>query len=69
MHYHDGSVEMSRYLVDTAPFTFVKGYVERPTGPGLGIEVDEAAVREVAEVGHAWRTPLWRHDDGGLAEW
>ena len=57
------------YLVDPAPFTFVDGCIERPTGPGLGIEVDEAAVRRAAERGHAWRTPLWRHADGSLAAW
>ncbi|OZM79889.1 galactonate dehydratase [Pseudonocardia sp. MH-G8] len=57
------------YLVDSAPFTFVDGSIERPTGPGLGIEVDEAAVRRAAERGHDWRTPLWRHADGSLAAW
>jgi galactonate dehydratase len=57
------------YLVDPAPFTFVDGSIERPTGPGLGIEVDEAEVRRAAERGHAWRTPLWRHPDGSLAAW
>lgn len=57
------------YLVDAAPFTFVGGSIERPTGPGLGIEVDEAEVRRAAERGHSWRTPLWRHEDGSLASW
>jgi galactonate dehydratase len=57
------------YLVDAAPFTFVEGSIERPTAPGLGIEVDENAVRRAAERGHAWRTPLWRHPDGSLAAW
>jgi galactonate dehydratase len=57
------------YLVDAAPFTFTDGSIERPTGPGLGIEVDEAEVRRAAERGHAWRTPLWRHEDGSLASW
>jgi galactonate dehydratase len=57
------------YLVDSAPFTFVDGGIERPTGPGLGIEVDEAEVRRAAERGHDWRTPLWRHEDGSLAAW
>ncbi|MHA6622875.1 galactonate dehydratase [Pseudonocardia sp. DLS-67] len=57
------------YLVDAAPFTFVDGSIERPTGPGLGIEVDEAEVRRAAERGHDWRTPLWRHPDGSLAAW
>lgn len=68
MHYH-GGIELAGYLTDPAPFAFVDGYVARPTGPGLGIEIDEAAVRRAAEIGHAWRTPVWRHDDGGLAEW
>jgi galactonate dehydratase len=44
------------------------GWFERPTRPGLGIEVDEAAVRRAAGVG-LWRSPLWRHDDGSFAEW
>lgn len=26
-------------------------------------------VRRAAATGHAWRNPVWRHDDGGLAEW
>ena len=68
MHYH-GGVELAGYLTDPAPFAFTDGYVARPTGPGLGIEIDEAAVRRAAETGHAWRTPVWRHEDGGLAEW
>jgi galactonate dehydratase len=68
MHYH-GGVEMNRYLADTTPFTCVEGHVARPTGPGLGITIDEDAVRAAAEEGHAWRPPVWRHDDGSLAEW
>ncbi|GAA0928781.1 galactonate dehydratase [Pseudonocardia zijingensis] len=57
------------YLVDASPFTFVDGSIERPTAPGLGIEVDEAQVRRAAAEGHDWRTPLWRHEDGSLAAW
>ncbi|SEP52244.1 galactonate dehydratase [Amycolatopsis saalfeldensis] len=68
MHYHDG-LEPLRYLTDSSLFRFTDGYAARPTGPGLGIEVDEAAVRRADEVGHAWRSPVWRLEDGGLAEW
>lgn len=68
MHYN-GDADVTSYLADTTPFDFVAGYASRPTGPGLGIEIDEAAVRRAAEIGHAWRGPIWRHDDGGLAEW
>ncbi|HEX3788038.1 MAG TPA: galactonate dehydratase [Pseudonocardiaceae bacterium] len=68
MHYN-GDTDLADYLVDPAPFEFVDGYAHRPTGPGLGIEIDEAAVRRADTIGHAWRSPLWRHDDGSLAEW
>jgi galactonate dehydratase len=68
MHYN-GAAELTDYLVDTTPFDFVDGHVRRPLAPGLGIEVDEAAVRRAAETGHQWRSPIWRHDDGSFAEW
>lgn len=68
IHYNEGA-DMLDYLLDTSPFTLVNGHVERFTGPGLGIEVDEAAVREADKVGHSWRGPVWRHADGSFAEW
>jgi galactonate dehydratase len=68
MQYHDG-LEPLRYLVDSSLFQFTDGYAARPTGPGLGIEVDEEAVRRADEIGHTWRSPVWRLEDGGLAEW
>ena len=49
--------------------TFVDGHVERLTAPGLGIEIDEHAVRAADKRGHAWRSPIWRHADGSFAEW
>ncbi|MDX8030194.1 galactonate dehydratase [Lentzea sp. BCCO 10_0856] len=66
MHYHGTDPS---YLVDMAPVRVVDGWIARPTGPGLGVEVDEEAVRRAAEIGHAWRSPVWRHDDGSFAEW
>jgi galactonate dehydratase len=68
IHYNVGS-DLLDYLVDTSVFAFREGYVDRPTGPGLGIDVDEAAVRRADELGHAWRSPTWRHKDGSFAEW
>jgi galactonate dehydratase len=26
-------------------------------------------VREMAKVGHRWRNPVWRLEDGSVAEW
>jgi galactonate dehydratase len=57
------------YLADPQVFRFVDGHIERPAGPGLGIDIDEAAVRAAAETGHTWRSPVLRHGDGSFAEW
>lgn len=69
IHYHVGEPEMLRYALDASVFDLVDGHVLRPTGPGLGISIDESEVRRVAAQGHDWRAPIWRHDDGSLAEW
>jgi galactonate dehydratase len=68
IHYNEG-LELLDYLVDPEPFRIRDGYIERLTGPGLGIEIDEAAVRKADEQGHAWRAPVWFHRDGSFAEW
>jgi len=68
IHYNQGA-EVLDYLVDTEPFRFENGFIERFTGPGLGIEIDEQAVRAADKRGHAWRGPIWRHADGSFAEW
>ena len=38
-------------------------------GPGLGVEIDEEIVREMDKKGHNWKNPLWRNEDGSVAEW
>ena len=68
IHYNEGS-DLLDYLVDRSVFDYAEGYVRRLTAPGLGIEVDAAAVERAAQVGHRWRNPIWRRDDGSLAEW
>lgn len=60
---------MLDYVVDTEPLRFVDGCFERLTAPGLGIEVDESAVRDAASRWQPWQNPLWRHPDGSAAEW
>ncbi|MHA7282905.1 galactonate dehydratase [Arthrobacter sp. TMS2-4] len=68
IHYNRGA-EVLDYVLDKTPLRFIDGSVERLTGPGLGIDIDEAAVRRADKSGHAWRSPVWRHDDGAFAEW
>lgn len=68
IHYNDGA-EVLDYVADTAPLQFVDGSFERLTGPGLGIEIDEKAVRDAASRWTTWQNPIWRHSDGSVAEW
>jgi galactonate dehydratase len=68
IHYNQGG-EVLDYVVDRSVFDYSAGAIERLTGPGLGIAVDDAAVRRADERGHAWRGPVWRHEDGSFAEW
>jgi galactonate dehydratase len=68
IHYNQGS-DLLDYLADPAVFHYDNGYVARLTAPGLGITIDEAKVREAAQVGHRWRNPVWRNADGSVTEW
>ena len=45
-----------------------RGYLEIPDGPGLGVEIDEDVVRERSQEDFEWERPVWRHEDGGMAE-
>jgi galactonate dehydratase len=68
IHYNQGS-DLLDYLDDKTVFEYHDGFVKIPDGPGLGIEMNEEFVREMARTGHNWRNPLWRHEDGSVAEW
>ncbi len=68
IHYNETS-DVLDYLADPAVFDYDDGYVEIPDDPGLGVEIDEEYVREQAELDHDWHNPVWRHDDGSVAEW
>ncbi len=68
IHYNKGN-DLLDYLTDSSVFAYTNGFVSIPTGPGLGIEINEAHVRNMAEIGHDWTNPLWRHQDGSVAEW
>ncbi len=68
IHYNKGT-DLLDYIKDPKVFDYADGYVKIPTGPGLGIEINEEKVRAAASKGHRWRNPVWRHADGSVAEW
>ena len=67
IHYNDDGGVLD-YLADPSVFAFEDGYVDLPEGPGLGIDVNERRVTDRAgDVD--WHNPVWRHEDGSVAEW
>jgi galactonate dehydratase len=68
IHYNVGH-DLLNFVTDKSVLAPVDGNLPIPSGPGLGVDIDEAAVREVAKEGHRWRNPIWRHRDGSFAEW
>jgi galactonate dehydratase len=50
------------------PFTLHQGYLDLPSGPGLGIELDEEAL--ASRIGHDWKNPeAYDADDGSVMDW
>ena len=68
IHYNVGA-DLYSYCGDNGPLTPVDGFLPIPEGPGLGVEIDEQAVRESHKERHRWRNPIWRQKDGSFAEW
>jgi len=69
IHYNTGGHDLLNFCTDKAPLTPIDGYLPVPEGPGLGVDIDEAAVREADKDRHRWRNPVWRTSDGSFAEW
>jgi galactonate dehydratase len=68
IHYNQGN-DILDYILNPQTFEYQDGFVSLPKGPGLGVEVNEEKVREAAKVGHDWKNPVWRNEDGTVAEW
>lgn len=68
IHYNQGS-DLLDYLSDRSVFAYKEGMVDRLTGPGLGVAVNEPFVRQMAAQGHNWKNPVWRNVDNTVAEW
>lgn len=50
------------------PFALRGGYLDLPTGPGLGIELDDGALAD--KIGHDWKNQeLFDPDDGSVVDW
>ena len=68
IHYNKGA-ELLDYVHNKEDFKITDGYINPLPKPGLGVDVDEDYVMEMAKEGCDWKNPIWRHEDGSIAEW
>jgi galactonate dehydratase len=68
IHYNEGA-ELLDYVVNQEDFAISDGYINPLPKPGLGVEINERAVIEASKVDCDWKNPIWRHEDGSIAEW
>ena len=58
IHYNVGA-DLLTYCSDKNQLSPIDGFLPIPTGPGLGIDIDEPAVRESNKKRHNWWNPVW----------
>lgn len=68
IHYN-GEIDLIDYVKNPEALRVNDGYIGLLDQPGLGVDIDEEKVVEMAEIGHTWKNPIWRNADGSFAEW
>ncbi len=72
IHYNKGG-DLLDYLKNTDIYRYKNGYIDIVSRPGLGVEINEEYVEETArkfaQAGDDWKNPVWRNEDGTIAEW
>lgn len=68
IHYNQG-FDLLDFVKNKEIFQYKDSYVQLPKGPGLGIDMDEDKMKEVAQEGLVWSNPAWKNYDGTIAEW
>ncbi|EGO8846822.1 TPA: galactonate dehydratase [Enterococcus faecalis] len=68
IHYNKG-FDLLDFVKNKEIFHYKDGYVALPDKPGLGIEMDEEKIQEIAQEGLVWTNPQWKNYDGTIAEW
>ncbi|MGH4140048.1 galactonate dehydratase [Clostridium sp.] len=68
IHYNQG-FDLLDFVKNKEIFEYKDGFVDVPTKPGLGIEIDEELVKKIDLEGLVWTNPKWKNYDGTVAEW
>lgn len=62
-------MSLTDYLENPELFQYEDGYMRLSDRPGLGVDMKEDLIREMDKKGHQWKNPIWRNEDGSIAEW
>ncbi|MBO7214794.1 MAG: galactonate dehydratase [Clostridia bacterium] len=68
IHYNVGKSVLD-YVLNKEDFKFTDGWVNFPKKAGLGVDVNKELIIEENKTPHHWKNPVWRHEDGSIAEW
>lgn len=68
IHYNKGG-DLLDYLADKSIYQYHDGYLDLITKEGLGVEMNEEFIQQVAQTPFDWKNPVWRNYDGTIAEW
>ena len=68
IHYNEG-LELIDYVLNKDDFSLDQGHISPLPKPGLGVEIDKDFVIAQSKIAHDWKNPVWRHQDGSLADW
>jgi galactonate dehydratase len=66
IHYNE-SADVPDYLESDDVLEPIDGFLQIPDTAGLGISLNEERIRD--SDGTDWHNPVWRYEDGSIAEW
>jgi galactonate dehydratase len=69
IHYNAGSEDLTSYMNNPEVWNVKDGYIDLPTGAGLGIDIDEDWVRRLSTNAEAWISPGFLGPGGEVREW
>lgn len=68
IHYNKG-FDLLDFVNNKEIFEYKDGYVNLPTKPGLGLDLNEELIEKISKTKLEWRNPRWKNYDGTFAEW
>ncbi|MBM6615240.1 galactonate dehydratase [Desemzia sp. RIT804] len=68
IHYNKG-FDLLDFVHNKEVFQYKDGFVDLPTKPGLGLELNEELIEDISQEGLVWTNPQWKNYDGTIAEW